>query len=404
MENGDCHHFHFTLDFQTIKRRLYEMGVYTEYLDKHLDPESLTKERKLQLKAISNLRQRDVLVFAANLNQERAAIGYDDLLPINDQLANLSGEKLDFIIETPGGSGEVAEDIVELLHDKYKEVSIIVPGYAKSAGTIITMAGNEILMGPTSALGPIDAQIIAQGKRFSAEALLQGIEKIKAEVTESGSLNKAYIPILQGVSPGEIQNAQNALNFAKKLVTEWLAKYKFENWTTHSNGAPVSMEEKEKRAEEIASKLCNHSHWLTHGRSIKISDLTEMKLQIVDYSTNAKLYDAINRYYTLLQMTFQSNIYKVFETPNSQIYRMITEKRVGENDPQTADNVSLEQNCATCGKPFKIQANLEKNIPLAAGHIKFPPTNMAFCPSCHKPNDLSKIRKNIEQQTGKKIV
>jgi hypothetical protein len=31
------------------------------------------------------------------------------------------------------------------------------------------MAGDEILMGPTSALGPVDAQILFQGKRFSAD-------------------------------------------------------------------------------------------------------------------------------------------------------------------------------------------------------------------------------------------
>ena len=83
------------------------------------------------------------------------------------------------------------------------------------------MAADEILMGTTSALGPIDVQLTWQGKRFSADAFLEGMNKIKKEVTETGILNKAYIPILQGISPGEIQSAVNALDFSKRLVTDW---------------------------------------------------------------------------------------------------------------------------------------------------------------------------------------
>ena len=40
------------------------------------------------------------------------------------------------------------------------------------------MAADEILMGQNSALGPIDAQIERQGKRFSAGAFVDGLNKI----------------------------------------------------------------------------------------------------------------------------------------------------------------------------------------------------------------------------------
>lgn len=206
------------------------MGVYTDYLDKGMSFEDLQAERKVQLDRIARHRERDVLVYAANLStQIRAPISvdYSDLLPINDQLGNLNGKALDFIIETPGGHGEVAEDIVKLLRGKYDDVAAIVPGSAKSAGTLIVMSSDDILMEPASALGPIDAQISWKGKVFSADALLEGINRIKKEVTDSGELNLAYLPILQQISPGELENARNALNFARVLVTDWLAKFKF---------------------------------------------------------------------------------------------------------------------------------------------------------------------------------
>ncbi|MCH7477289.1 MAG: hypothetical protein IIA14_04210 [SAR324 cluster bacterium] len=76
-----------------------------------------------------------------------------------------------------GGSGEVAEDIIRTLRDRYDDLAVIVPGWAKSAATIMAMAGNEILMSSTSAVGPIDAQLSWQGKNFSADALLEGMDQ-----------------------------------------------------------------------------------------------------------------------------------------------------------------------------------------------------------------------------------
>ncbi|TAK51451.1 MAG: Clp protease ClpP, partial [Bacteroidetes bacterium] len=285
------------------------MGIYSEYLSISTNWPAIEKERKTQLGKISELRGgRPILTFAAALSKQAAtSIEYDDRVPILDQLSNITGGKLDILLETPGGSAEIVEDIVEIIRNRFQEVAIIVPGYAKSAGTIMTMAGDEILMEPASALGPIDAQVFQNGKRFSAHALLQGLEKIKDEVTEKGHLNRAYIPILQNISPGEIQNCENTLNFAKILVTQWLTKYKFKFWDKHSStNNPVTEKEKEKRASQIAEKLCDNGFWLTHARSITMDDLHDMGLKVTDYSKEPKICDAIRRYYTLLKLSFDT--------------------------------------------------------------------------------------------------
>ncbi len=383
------------------------MGAYSEYLNKQLDFQGITDERKKQLGIISKLRgDRDILVYAADLNKrtDLISINYSDLLPISDQLSNLTGKKIDLIIETPGGSGEVAEDIVKLLHDKYDDVGIIIPGWAKSAGTIIAMSGNEILMGSISALGPIDAQLTWQGKHFSAHALLEGLKKIKKEIEDTGVLNKAYIPILQGISPGEIENAENALGFAEELVEKWLIEYKFKNWNVHSgNKKTVTLKEKKERAKEIAAKLCDHGYWKTHARSIKLKNLEEMKVKIIDYTQDSPLNDAIMRYYTLLQMTFGTNIYKVFETQNSQIYRFMAQG-IPQPNPVSAKNVIIDFVCHKCKKHSKIQANLEGNQPLQQGCSEFPKDNKYKCPHCQTENNLFKLRRQIEAQTKKTII
>jgi len=388
------------------------VGVYSEYLDRQLSFQDLVNERKIQLGRISTRRgNRDVLVYAADFSkggQAPIAIGYDDLLPISDQIANLKGEKIDVILETPGGSAEVAEDVVKLLHGRFKEVAFVIPGMAKSAGTIMVMSGDEILMDQASSLGPIDAQIQWENKSFSADAFLKGFEKIREEVTNSGSLNRAYIPLLQRISPGEIQHAENALAFAQTLVTSWLQNYKFKNWKTHGRtGQPVTEEEKNTRAREIATVLCDHGKWLTHGRSIKLADLEAIGLRITDYAKDPILADAIGRYHVLLQMTLGiSNVYKVFETPSSQIYRFVVPP--GANLPvqptAQAGNVLAQMRCGKCGKEHVIQADFGLLQPLQPGAKRFPKNDILLCDQCGTSHNLGDLRRQIELQLKKGII
>ena len=154
------------------------MGIYSDYLNSNFTFEQLSQERKKQLAQISALRNgRDIIAYASDFQKLNVPVAIDnsDILPFQDQLSNLKGNSLDVILETPGGMAEAVEDIVRLLRNKYEHIGIIIPGSAKSAGTIFTMAGDEILMGTASSLGPIDAQIITPNKRFSADAFLEGL-------------------------------------------------------------------------------------------------------------------------------------------------------------------------------------------------------------------------------------
>jgi len=208
---------------------------------------------------------------------------------------------------------------------------------------------------------------------------------------------------LQNISPGEIQHCVNVQCFSKKLVTDWLADYKFKFWQTHSDGREVTEKERRTRAEEIADKLTSQSTWFTHGRSIKIKDLEDLQLKIFDYSKQAELNSAITSYYTLLRMTFEgSNLYKLFETPDSQIYR-----HVAYTPPSgaIAKSIIVDLSCNACKSSFKIQANFEKGIPIPPGVLSFPTdSNTIKCPTCDKEHNLSQLKTQIESQSKRKIV
>jgi len=210
--------------------------------------------------------------------------------------------------------------------------------------------------------------------------------------------------MLQAISPGELQSAENALKFARVLVADWLVRYKFKNWSTHSSsGDPVTVDEKKARAEEIARELCDHGRWLTHGRSIKLDDLERMRVKIVDYSKNPGLAEAIRRYHTLLQMTFSSNVYKVFETPASQIYRFHGVAVPQGPMPQPPDVAWFDVRCPKCGNAYNVQANLGSPKPIKVGSTAFPADNKLVC-TCGAVIDLSDARRQIELQSKQTVV
>ena len=71
------------------------MGIYTEYIERNMDFNSLTAERKRLLTVLSSLRgNRDILVYASDLqkNQAPISIDYSDIMPFQDQLSNLKGK------------------------------------------------------------------------------------------------------------------------------------------------------------------------------------------------------------------------------------------------------------------------------------------------------------------------
>ena len=66
---------------------------------------------------------------------------------------------IDLILHTPGGLVLAAEQIAYALRSHAAKVTVIVPHYAMSGGTLIALAADEILMDEAAVLGPVDPQL-----------------------------------------------------------------------------------------------------------------------------------------------------------------------------------------------------------------------------------------------------
>jgi ClpP class serine protease len=66
---------------------------------------------------------------------------------------------IDLILHTPGGLVLAAMQIARAVEAHPAKVTVFVPVYAMSGGTLIALAADEIVLGEFSVLGPIDPQI-----------------------------------------------------------------------------------------------------------------------------------------------------------------------------------------------------------------------------------------------------
>ena len=66
---------------------------------------------------------------------------------------------IDIIVHTPGGLVLAAEQIARALVKHKAPVTIFIPHYAMSGGTLIALAGDKIVMDENAVLGPLDPQL-----------------------------------------------------------------------------------------------------------------------------------------------------------------------------------------------------------------------------------------------------
>jgi len=370
------------------------------------------------LKLISEynkLRDTYLFVYAAAVGKPIPAVPLEqaDFYVIRDLLASKKDlQKVDMYIETPGGSGETAEEIVRFLRNNFDTVSFAVSGEAKSAGTIIVLSGDEILMTETGSLGPIDAQMKIGRSVISAYDYIEWVKEKREEAKLQGILNPFDATMVAQITPGELGSVFHALKFAEDLVVEWLINYKFKKWTvTETRKIPVTEEMKRKRAKEIAKELINHSKWRSHGRSIKIGDLEEIGLKITRIDDDPKLAEIVYRIQTVCRLLFENTTaFKIFATHDNKIFRQAvpvgTPIRIPEKP--AVDVVEIKQKCPKCGETYNLYAKLVPNRKIDVdfknkGFIPFPKDGKIIC-KCGFEIDLLGIKNQIEIQTGRKII
>lgn len=298
----------------------------------------LDVEMKRALDDIQAIRNRPLFCFMSNtLNRSfpvnvSISIDNSDDGPFMEILKNIPSniKAIDIVLVTPGGLAETVDYFVKKLRERFESIAFILPYMSMSAGTIFCLSGDELIMSDTSYIGPIDPQVPSRGGMYvPAQSIITLISSIKTRGEEQ--LKKGLQPdwtdiqILNHIDPKELGNAITASALSTKLVTNYLAKYKFRDWKLHSDGTKVTSEERQKRAAEIAGLLCDNSYWLSHGSRItREIAVEECKLKVTFPENVPGLDRAIRRFWALMQITFENNpIAKIYSYGDYFLFRKV---------------------------------------------------------------------------------
>lgn len=105
---------------------------------------------------------------------------------------------IDLIIHTPGGLVLAATQIAKALHDHPSETRVIVPHYAMSGGTLISLAADQIIMDEHAVLGPVDPQLGQNPAPSIVKAVEQkGVDKVDDQTLILADVAKKSISQMQ---------------------------------------------------------------------------------------------------------------------------------------------------------------------------------------------------------------
>lgn len=186
---------------------------------------------------------------------------------------------LDLILHTPGGDAAATESLVEYLRAMFgTDIRVIVPHLAMSAGTMIALSADTIVMGKHSSLGPIDPQIMG----MPAHALVEEFNRARVEMMQNPMNVALWQPIIGKYPPTLIGECEKAINWSQRMVRDWLLSGMFR-----------SDEDAESKIDIIMKELADHASTGVHNRHIGIDRARDIGLKITALEDNQHLQEAV---------------------------------------------------------------------------------------------------------------
>ncbi len=173
----------------------------------------------------------------------------------------LTDEKvpIDLILHTPGGLVLASEQIANALKRHDARVTVFVPHYAMSGGTLVALAADEIVMDDNAVLGPVDPQV----GQFPAVSILSVLnQKPPAEIDDQTL-------ILADISRKAIRQVQETV---RRIAC-----------------CHYTVEQAQSLAEELAS-----GRW-THDYPISVEEAQELGLNVTT-DMPREIYDLMSLY------------------------------------------------------------------------------------------------------------
>ena len=261
-----------------------------------------------EIESLDVAKPRRLLVYISNMGNFNSQISPAHTVPMADALAQIGRtENLDLMIHTPGGSGETAEKIVEMCRNHCSgEFRVVIPNMAKSAGTLIALGADKIVMGHCSEVGPIDPQIRISvnnsPQQVSAWTFIHARDELLRKFKEAiakGENADAYLQQLATIDTVFVSHCEQLMEFAKKVGRKWI--------TARLMARGIPQPDAERSADAVIDFLGNVEEHITHGRLILAGVLKkncEPTLQVEELEETNPLWQRIWHLYVRYEVFF----------------------------------------------------------------------------------------------------
>jgi hypothetical protein len=166
-------------------------------------------------------------------------------------------EEIDVIVNSPGGLADDAYRIIRTFRNNFEQVNVIVPLWAKSAATLLSLGGSKIVLDEFAEFGPLDAQLakvrddspeIERESALNDEHSLRRIETRFKEMFETifvrlyehkkinipkselshqlfKNLSKFYEPLLKQIDPYKLGDKRRKLDIGAQYASRILLQF-----------------------------------------------------------------------------------------------------------------------------------------------------------------------------------
>ncbi|HEX5493989.1 MAG TPA: hypothetical protein VFX70_05360 [Mycobacteriales bacterium] len=289
-------------------------GLRAGVLDEVVPPPSKTPlfqainsaryQRQALIRDIQETMGTKLICYVAGI---AAPVDREDVVCFVDLLHNIShGQSIDLLLQTGGGDIDAAEKLMAMVRKKAEtgQVRIIVPNYAKSAGTLMALGADCIIMSDTSELGSIDPQIVRSDHngnrvRHSVKNYIDAYKANKQALVDNPNDVAAQL-MMSKLDPETVQLFESIMTRAREFAENQLKRGMMSgggNWS------------------QAVNVLLNTTRFQTHGQPISWEDASDPAIGLtVDYlDPNDGLWLQIWQLYCLQMLSVKDNE-KLFES------------------------------------------------------------------------------------------
>jgi len=200
-----------------------------------------------------------------------------------DHLEKMAGDKkdsfnLDLFLYTRGGDTMVPWRLVSLFREYCNQLSVLVAYKAHSAGTLISLGANEIIMGKMGELSPVDPSVTTPFNpptpgKVQERKLDVNVEDVisyfllakeKVGLTEQQQLGEVFKSLSEKVHPLALGNINRAHSQIRKLARQLL--------NLHMKSA-TQTPKIDNIVDKLAEKLFSHNYLISREEAKKVIGL-----------------------------------------------------------------------------------------------------------------------------------